>query len=281
MVKKITLLLAILIISHFGLCGQALVNRYCTNDKLPDVVLVHYAMRTRFHMTSDQWQPYVVHTFSDGHKEWLFQGFITMDIAIGDKKAIHYLKRNDVTYAQKSDWQDMIDKLFLKGRLLDALDQTIENNIKEIGNPPFRHKIIMGIPIPIKNMKDWGTLDGTKLDFSKDSDRVKAVKWFIDEFLKTYKKHQYKHFDLDGFYWVEEDTENTAGIPVQISAYIHKLGYTHYWAPYLAASGSTKWAINDFDYCYTQPGGYNFNLKRDISRWIRLAIKPISAEWGL
>lgn len=265
-VKNRILLLLLSLLCNSAVIAQAYVNHYCVNDDLPDIVLVHYAMATRFKMTTDQWQPYVVHTFSDGRKEWLFQGFVMLDLVVGKKDVIHQLKKANPDYAQKSDWEAMINKLFLKGCMLEALDKTIEDNIKVIGAPPFKHKIIMGIPMPIKNQKNWGMIGNKRIDFSKDKDRVLAVKWYIDEFLKEFGKRKYKNLELGGFYWIEEDTENTAGIPRPVSDYIHQLGYKHYWMPYLTAVGSAKWAENGFDYCYTQPGGYNFNVKRDISK---------------
>ena len=193
-VKNRILLLLLSLLCNSAVIAQAYVNHYCVNDDLPDIVLVHYAMATRFKMTTDQWQPYVVHTFSDGRKEWLFQGFVMLDLVVGKKDVIHQLKKANPDYAQKSDWEAMINKLFLKGCMLEALDKTIEDNIKVIGAPPFKHKIIMGIPMPIKNQKNWGMIGNKRIDFSKDKDRVLAVKWYIDEFLKEFGKRKYKNW---------------------------------------------------------------------------------------
>ena len=92
------------------------------------------------------------------------------------------------------------------------------------------------------------------------------MKWYVQEFLMEFSKHRYNNFDFVGFYWVEEDMEQTDGLAKQISAYLHNLGYKHYWKPYSTAKGSTYWDEYDFDYCYLQPGGYCINKDRNISR---------------
>ena len=279
--NKLTITLSLWLATMLSVGGQTTpdVNAYGTNSSIMDMIAIYYAGGNRLKWTQDNWAPYVTHTFMDGHTEWLFQGFMLLDLEANGKQTLHVNK--NVNYATKNDWQTLIDMPFASGKMLDALDKTISYYRKKLGAPPFRHKVVMSVPTPIKNQKDWGRIGNQRLDFSKDADRIKAMKWFIDEFLKTYSKNHYENFDLEGFYWLEEDMANTRGLAAQISSYLHQLGYKHYWMPYLKANGSTDWQKCGFDQCYTQPGGYCFNIDRDESRVVNACEKAKRRGMGL
>lgn len=255
---------------------------FATSSTFMDAIAVYYARNGRLEMNRNDWQPYVTHTFADGRTEWLFQAFWFEDFSVGaDKKLIHFVKKNDVVYADKADWQSLLDKLFTQKRLLDALDECIEVNKQTLGEPPFRHKVVIGLPMPIKGQRNWGKVGRSTLNFSRDADRVAALCWYIDEALKQFNAHHYKNLDLDGFLWIEEDMEQTQGLAIQISNYIHRLGYRHYWAPYLKANGSTYWEKCGFDLAVTQPGGYAFNTKREVSVVSQALEKARTRNMGL
>lgn len=239
-------------------------NAFGTNDRVTDFIGIFYGTEgARLNWTVNEWTPYVVHTFQNGEKKWLFQGFSFLEFKINKKSFIHSKKHEPAT---KAEWERLIDLLFVNDRCLDALDQTISYYKNIIGNPPFRHKITIAIPMPIKGQTNWGSIGGKKMNFNDENDRIKAIKWYIDRFLSEYKKHKYENFDFEGFYWMEEDMEQTRGLAVQISHYIHQLGYDHYWKPYLSASGSTYWDECNFDYCYLQAGGYCIKESRGFER---------------
>ncbi|MBQ7691039.1 MAG: DUF4855 domain-containing protein [Muribaculaceae bacterium] len=274
-------LLSSLLLAPAALCQPTTpdVNRYGTNNQVSDMIAIYYARENRLQWTTEHLTPYVTHTFQDGHTEWLFQGFMFIDFVINNRMLLHH--KDTYQSAVKSDWQQLLEMPFTAGRMFDALDQTISSYKQQLGAPPFRHKVVMGIPIPIKNQTNWGRIGNRNLDFSRDDDRVTAIKWFIDEFLKEYKKHHYRNFDLDGFYWVEEDMEQTNQLATPISAYLHRLGYKHYWMPYLKAFGSTDWQPKGFDYCYTQPGSYCCLEDRDTTIVVSACQKAKRRGMGL
>ncbi len=279
--KKPTITFLIWLASTIPMLSQTTpdVNAYGSNSSIMDMIAIYYAGGNRLKWTQDNWVPYVTHTFSDGHTDWLFQGFMLLDLEANGKQTLHVNKQ--VNYATKNDWQTLIDMPFAAGKMLDALDKTIGRFRQQLGNPPFRHKVVMSIPTPIKGQRDWGRIGNRTMNFSNDADRIQAMKWFIDEFLKTYAKHHYENFDLEGFYWLEEDMRNTRGLAAQISAYLHQLGYKHYWMPYHKANGSTDWQVCGFDQCYTQPGGYCFKSERDISVVVDACMKAKRRGMGL
>ena len=272
------LLFMLLTCTLFAPSVQAAFAKY---NSFNDAIGIYYADNGRLEMTVDNWQPYVVHKFNDGHSEWLFQAFCFEDFAVDGKKLIHYVKKIDVTYAQKADWELFLNKLFRNGRLLDALDRCIEKNKAMLGVPPFKHKVTIGIPMPIKGQHDWGSVDGRRLNFSNDADRLAAIKWYIDLSLKTFAAHHYNNIELDGFYWIEEDMEQTKGLAAPISQYIHMLGYRHYWSPYLKASGSNNFAQFGFDVVCTQPGGYAIKATRELDRVNQALAKANRLGMGL
>lgn len=240
------------------------VNRFATNNRITDMVGIFYGsdyLRPKW--DEDTWTPFVVHTFQNGEKKWFFQGFSFNELRMDKKSFIHTSKTEPAT---QKEWKKLIDLMFVEGRRFDALDKTIEKYRRVIGDPPFRHKIIVSIPCPVKGQSNWGTINGRRMNFNRDEDRITAVKWFINEFLSTYNKHHYSNFDLEGFAWTEEDMEQTTGLVVIVSNYIHQLGYRHYWKPYLKAKGSSYWDEYNFDCCYLQAGGYCINAKYGFER---------------
>lgn len=263
--EKTTMKRQLITLLTLVLVAQAM-HSFVNYASFNDAIGVYYADKGRLKMTVDYWQPYVVHQFADGHSDWFFQSFCFEDFAVDGKKLIHYVKRTDVTYAQKADWELFLNKLFVEGELLDALDRCIERNKATLGTPPFKHKVTIGIPMPIKGQRDWGTIDRRQLNFANDADRLTAIKWYIDLALATFKAHHYDNIALDGFYWIEEDMEQTKGLAAPVSQYIHSLGYRHYWSPYLRASGSNNIAGYGFDVVCTQPGGYAIKAAREIDR---------------
>lgn len=271
-IKNMWLIGCMLMIFTSSLNAQTVtpdVNRFLANSDVSDIVMIYYGGPKRAQWTTEDLRPYVVHEFLDGHKAWLFQGFQFMEFSINDKLLIHSNK-SDAVYSTKNDWQTLIDKAFEHGKVFDALDKTIEDAKKELGEPPFRHKVIFGIPAPIKDQTDWGNVGSKRITFNNNDGKFLAIKWFIDTFLKEFKKHSYKNIDLEGFYWVEEDLHNTRStFLASVSSYIHSLNYKIYWMPYLSANGSTSWTNAGFDYCYIQPGYCN-NNKRDFSRLERV-----------
>ncbi len=148
----------------------------------------------RIDWTPDQFVPYVTHQFADGTKEWLFDGFLFLEFA--DGKGSTYAYGYTKKQARKTEWEWLLDRIFEKGKALDALDQCIEQEKKEIGKPRFKHKVVLGVAIPLSKQKDWGSIDGTTLDFNRQADQIKAAQWYIDQLMSRFKKAKYKNLEL-------------------------------------------------------------------------------------
>ena len=51
-------------------------------NKIKDLALIYQGGVHRIDWTSDQFLPYVVHQFADGHKDWLFDGFLFLELSL-------------------------------------------------------------------------------------------------------------------------------------------------------------------------------------------------------
>lgn len=88
------------------------------------------------------------------------------------------------------------------------------------------------------------------------SDRVEAVKWYIDEILARWDEAGFENIDLEGVYWIEEGLYTNGEIIPQINEYIHSKGLRSYWIPYYR-DNKVFWSQWDdtygFDMVYLQP----------------------------
>lgn len=247
------LLFVCLVSGTNGVYSQSAPKEYMTTD-IQDLALIYQGGVHRLDWTVDQIQPYVVHQYADGRKDWLFDGFLFLEFK--DGKGYGYGSRYDKNDARKTEWLWLLDRIFEEGKSLSALDQCIENQIKEIGKPDFKHKVVIGLPEALPGQKDWGEINGKKMDFSKEEDQIQATYWYIDLLMKRFKKEKYKHLDLAGFYWVSEDVETCKDLTIPLGKYIRSLDKKFYWIPYWQAKGFERWKELGFDIAYQQPNHF-------------------------
>ena len=224
-----------------------------------DLALIYQGGLHRLDWTREQFVPYVTHTFADGHKDWLFDGFLFLEFK--DAKGYCYASGYAPKKARRTEWEWLLGRLFEKDKALDALDKCIEAEKQEIGEPGFKHKVVLGVASALPGQTDWGVLDGDTLDFNNRADQVRACKWYIDRLIENFGKAKYKNLELSGFYWVDEDTIHCKGLPRDLSPYIHSKGYKFVWIPYWKARGYDHWKDFGFDIAYQQP---NHFFNRDI-----------------
>lgn len=243
--------------------SPAAAQSYQTADDVQDLALIYQGGSHRLDWTVDEFRPYVVHEFSDGTKDWLFDGFLFLEFKNGSGR--HYTVGYEKLNARKGEWAWLLDRIFEEGKSLSALDACITEEIAELGKPGFKHQIVLGLPETILDQKDWGELDGRVLDFSKEEDQLAATRWYIDELMKRFKAAKYKNLELSGFYWVAETNSHCGELTVPISEYIHSLGKLFYWIPYWQSKGAGEWKALGFDVAYQQPNHF-FNHSIPDSR---------------
>lgn len=223
-------------------------------DVISDMALIYQGGTHRPDWTEDELRPYVVHTFADGRMEWFFDSFLFFEFT--DNWQIAFGYNYGARNARKSDWEWLLDRVFEKGRSLDALNSCIEHYKTVIGEPRFKHKIVLGVVSPITGQTDWGSIDGEALNFTRRDDQIKAAKWYIDQLMKRFNEGAYTNLELTGFYWLEESTAKCGDLPKDVSDYIHQLDKRFYWIPYWNAQGYNLWRKLGFDTAFLQPNHF-------------------------
>ena len=230
-----------------------------------DLVLLYSGGAHRnFQWDEDYVNPYVTYMDDAGKESWLFDSFLFLEIHNGNGKTFASGYTN--TPANQKEWKDLVDHYFQSRYCMGALNRSINNAIERMGKPKEKRKIIIGLPEPIKDQKDWGSVkDGVLLDFSKTDDRVAAVKWYIDYARQKFNEMQYDNLELAGFYWIAEEATNTRSILADVASYLTELKYSFNWIPYFKSDGYNQWQQLCFNFAYLQPNHF-FNEDIPYSR---------------
>lgn len=249
--KKNRLLVPVLMAVFFLLPNIAFAYKMA---EVKDMALIYQGGTQRPDWVEYQLDPYVIHTFADGHKEWFFESYLFFEFKNG--WTVSFAPGYADTPSQKKDWDWLLGRVFAKDKGLAALDNCIERNKAELGEPGFRHKIVLGIPSAHPHQTNWGMIDGKSMDFGKPEDRIAVEKWYIGQLLERFAVANYKNIDLVGFYWIEEHDSHSNGILKDISNYIHSKDKLFYWIPYWCAPGYNLWRSYGFDAAFLQPNHF-------------------------
>ena len=232
------------------------------NGVIADMVLMYYGGAHRqTEWNEEQCMKNVAYRDKKGDLHWMFDGFLFLEFK--DGKGRSFASYYEPMSARKSEWKGLCDKYFQKGKALDAIESCIDDVKKEIGAPRHARKVVLTLPEPVPNLKDWGELNGRQLDFSNEADRINACKWYIDYAIDRFKKAQFENISLDGFYWIAEEATNSRTILNEIGAYMRSLGYKFYWIPYWGSDGHGEWKELKFDVAYQQPNYFFYEQKPD------------------
>jgi hypothetical protein len=224
-----------------------------------DMVLVYQGGTQRVDWTQEEIRPYVVHTDQSGKNDWFFDGFLFLEFQ--DGQGTIFNPGNPGEQANKQKWEWLADRHFADGKAIKALNTCIAIAKTELGNPSFKHKVVIGLPEPFLDQKDWGEINGRSMDFSGQADRIAACKWYIDLLIRKFEESNLEHLELEGFYWVSEQMSTNRFITVDIGNYIREKGKMFFWIPYYMSTGFSQWKDYGFDIAYLQP---NYFFNKDI-----------------
>lgn len=263
MKKRFGIIAAIFCVcAAFAASAQTAAEQRYGTDLSSDMALIYAGGDQRPEWTAEEIEPYVIHTYADGTRDWFFDAFLFLEFSSGST-GVAFDNGGPGRKALKADYEWLLDRTFAPGCKLAALDSVIEAGKTELGEPRLRHKIVLGIPAPVKVVRDWGELNGRHLDFNKDEDRIEATKWFIDQVIRRFDAAGYRNIDLMGIYWIEEALFTNGGIMPAVNDYIYRRGLRSYWIPYYKDNEQFRfnWKKYGFDMAYQQP---NYFFERDI-----------------
>jgi len=249
---------------------------------IADLALIYQGGYNKIDWNQQHFAPYLTWTnpVTRG-EEWLFDGFLFLELYSGNEFVFASLYLDPYSrYATKADLQWWINnRVFVKGKGIDALDKALGAVIQRIGPPPRPRKVVLMVgdaPILkdlsgalIADTKYWGELNGNVLDFKNVPDRVAACKWYIDQLLARWNAEAYQNLELAGFYMLSELicwypfpigslTDRYAADKIlnqELGNYVRSLGKRWYWIPAWGSSVTT-WKNYGFDVAYQQPNHF-------------------------
>lgn len=235
-----------------------------------DAALIWMGNQQRPRWTKELFRPYVVNDYADGHRSWLFDGFIFLEGNVWNEDySINYTFGEANLYpAGKQQWSELLDhQLGLDtGNGCKALDDVIGELIPELGAPASKHKVILMMCIPYGYAGNWGSIGDKKIDFAKPADKIEAMKWYTDQILERWEKAAFKNIELDGIYWLREAASNyEMDLAKPVTDYAHEKGLNAYWIPYFNATNFNNWEKMGIDMAYIQPN-YFFTTDKPLSR---------------
>jgi len=234
------------------------------NSFASDIVLLYQQGYVNEQLSKKNLLSYIVYENKNTkRKQWLFDGFLF--ITAIDNQGYQYTNVGKNKSAKKREWEKVIEWNFRKDYSIDGIDKIIDEYGDESGYPIRKRKIFLSIPEPIKNRENWGALDGKKLDFHYDQDRIAACKWFISRNMEEWKKLNPTSIELGGFYWITEYAKESELIIKEIKSILNVMELKLIWIPYWGASGSSLWHEMGFDATYIQPN-YFFSPEINYER---------------
>jgi hypothetical protein len=183
---------------------------------------------------------YLAHVDKDGTPgDWLFDGFLFLAITAASGRNFWDGKAN------ASDWDWWLDKMFEKGRQLDALELDARS-LEPLVGPVIPKKVIISIPRPPVDADAAG--------------QWAVVKGFVDRSVRRFAEKGHRNIELDGFYWFHEGVDGTnAELVNRLRQDLHARGLRLYWIPYDVGHENRahllKWRMKSlsFDGLWLQP----------------------------
>src|SRR5690606_876159 len=125
---------------------------------ITDLMLLYHGGTHRLHYTEEQLKPYIYRTGEDSKHEWLFDGFLFLELK--DNRGYEYAKGYGEKPANKSQWVWLTTRNFEKGKGVNALNSSLKKLSEKNEVPKRMRKVVLTLPDPILGNKTWGDLNG-------------------------------------------------------------------------------------------------------------------------
>ncbi|MBO5816025.1 MAG: DUF4855 domain-containing protein [Bacteroidales bacterium] len=243
--------------------------------------------------TPDTWnetrlKPHVTFIDENGKEQWLHEAFLFFGSEDSRSNSTFVISADGQKSGDQEAWKRFADYWISPEGVIKTLDKTISDAMSRIGQPGFKHKVIITMPDPImleyftdkkSSTTYWGKVDGRQLDFKKTADQVLAYQWYIDYIRAAWYKAGPQNIELAGFYILSEELVSEESgwnynykrwdkILPYVSEYLHARKYGMYWIPYYQAAGYNKTSKLGIDYTWLQPNKYwDYPEKKQKKSW--------------
>ena len=263
------------------LCSSLLSSaQFSTATDIDDLALIYIGSQHRPDWNKELFEPYVAHSYADGTKSWMFDGFLMIEFLAYNELGQQVSFGESVASVQgskRSDWERLLREQLgtESGYGCRALDNLIDDLIPELGEPGHKHKVVFTLPVAEDKSDLWGEIDGKTLNFTRLEDRIEGMKWYADLLEREWNKAGFKHLEFDGVYWTCESFYSTnQKMVLDVNEYYHEKGLNVYWIPYLSryledsykgtdqyedlkpTQAADKWEEMNIDVTYIQPNYY-------------------------
>jgi hypothetical protein len=217
---------------------------------------------------------------------------------------------SEATPTTRCDWQESLDRLFLPGLQLFALEEGAATLERQLGRP-VHVWVVLTLPYPDVRVSNWNDVaDQPAWDFRRSDDqRFRAVQWYVQSALKKWSGAHLGHLHLLGFYWFNEShinlrkQDNVAdrgllsdvGLMRSTARYLHGLkvdGHrlTLTWIPYSPYGGDRLSVTADslsgapderVDYLMVQPNYFFPRWKKQKAELVQLVLNASSIPCGV
>jgi hypothetical protein len=186
----------------------------------------------------------------------------------------YYWPGPDRRGATQGEWRDFADSLFAPGFNISALESAAEKEFgTAVDHSGKKISVYISMPVPDSRLRDWGSVDGKRLDLSSDKDRIAAVMWYVNEIDRHWKSLSLGAITLAGYYWNAESVDDAASIMPVIGRTLAARKLSFVWIPFWQAY---RVPINNlgFSEVYIQPNYYEYDVPvTRISDAVRMAAK--------
>ncbi len=196
-------------------------------------------------------------------------------------------------YPDQRSWDDLLDRLFEPDNDVAALDQAAATAKQSLNDQRHIVRVVLPIPNPVTTTAGpWGSIDGDVLDLNPTrvgektsaDNRLRVVRWFVDEALRRYNAENNRHIELAGFYWMRESIapNSSDSVLVQRVSQLLRAVPEHlsfYWIPYYQAAGYQHWQSYGFEASMMQPN-YFFDSSLSPTDTYRLERTATMARWS-
>ncbi|WP_135554043.1 DUF4855 domain-containing protein [Paenibacillus cymbidii] len=221
-----------------------------------------------------EFMPYVGHLDDQGKPDdTFFDSFLFLSLYTPYGGSLQKDPRETPVPSTKLDWQWLIDELFRQSEQLDALDNAVDRIGAQLDEANKTVGVFAMIPFPDARSTAFGDItgDGVADSLASLANRNRAVEWYVDEIAGRFAQANYRHLELKGFYWLQEDADTSdadelANIAHTVQ-YVHNGGYKLGWFPFGASPNRDKGALLGFDFTLMQPNHF-FSAYSTID-WVR------------